>query len=474
VPVTDNAAKAKVKTASGGSLLGGLKGRSAAAIFYEEFPPELRPTPGAFALDVAMVWGDAIIEAGQFHAGQVKIGAAPGNQFQVYFETVDSHTLVTLAGPQAKVVAPAGGKIVVRRNGKDEEAGAQATIGLEERARVKLGAVEFVLRFVKPQPKMKAGMREQVDLYFTKVLSIAVMAHIALLAALIVTPLDNTLLSEDLFKQQNRYTKLILKAPEKKKAIDLSKLKKKEDKEKEIEFGKKMEVKQDNKKGPQIDAAKREADKKKVMAAGLLGAMGSSDGAASNIFGGGGLGTGINNALGGLQGGTGLGDAHGVGGLGSRGAGFGGGGGGLGLGGLGTKGGGGKGYGFNLGSGQHNSTRIIPGKTTVVGGLSKDVIGKVIRKHWNEIKYCYEKELQKDPNLEGKVAMMFVIDGTGHVSEVSVQQDTTNNGQVADCMANKIKRWIFPEPQGGGQVVVTYPWIFRAAGGGEGEGEGGE
>lgn len=466
MPVSDN--KAKVKTASGGSLLGGLKGRSAAAIFYEELPPELRPTPGAFALDVAMVWGDAIIEAGQFQSGQVKVGGAPGNHFQVYFDGADSHALVSLSGPQAKISAPAGGKIVVRRNGRDEAVGAQATIGLEERARVQLGAVEFVLRFVKPQAKMKTGMREQVDLYFTKVLSIAVMAHVALLAAMLVTPLDNILLSEDLFKQQNRYTKMILRAPEKKKAIDLSKLKKKDEKKDEIEFGKKLETKPDEKKGPQIDAAKREQDKKKVMAAGLLGAMGS-DGAAANIFGGGGLGTGINNALGGLQGGTGLGDAHGVGGLGSRGAGFGGGGGGLGLGGLGTKGGGGKGYGFNLGGGKHSSTRIIPGKTTVVGGLSKDVIGKVIRKHWNEIKYCYEKELQKDPNLEGKVAMMFVIDGTGRISEVSVQQDTTGNGSVADCMSNRIRRWVFPEPQGGGQVVVTYPWIFRAAGGEGGE-----
>ena len=374
---------------------------------------------------------------------------------------------MSLSGPQAKVVAPAGGKIIVRRNGRDEDVGAQATLGLEDRARVKLGAVEFVLRFVKPEPKMKAGMRSQVDLYFTKVLSISVMAFVALLGALLVTPLDNVLLSEDLFKQQNRYTKLILKAPEKKKAIDLSKLKKKDEKKEEIEFGKKLEVKQDDKKGPQIDAQKREHDRKKVMAAGLLGAMGSADGAAANIFGGGGLGTGINNALGGLQGGTGLGDAHGVGGLGSRGAGFGGGGGGLGLGGLGTKGGGGKGYGFNLGGGKHSSTRIIPGKTTVVGGLSKDVIGKVIRKHWNEIKYCYEKELQKDPNLEGKVAMMFVIDGTGRISEVSVQQDTTGNAQVASCMSMRIKRWVFPEPQGGGQVVVTYPWIFRAAGGEE-------
>lgn len=463
MPVLDKKAK---NAASGGSLVGGLKGRSAAVLFYEEMPPDLRATPSAYALEVAMVWGDAIIEARQFRAGQVKVGGAPGNDFQVYFEGTDSHSLATISGGKAQVTAPPGSKISVRRNGRDEDAGASASLGLEDRARIKAGAVEFVLRFVKPEKALKTGFRQRVDLYFTKVLSISVMAFVTLLASLLVTPLDNVLLSEDLFKQQNRYTKLIMKAPEKKKAIDLSKLKKKEEKVEEVEFGKKLETSK-NDKGPQINAAKREDDLKKVRSAGLLGALGGGDGAASNIFGGGGLGVGINNALGGLQGGTGLGDAHGVGGIGSRGAGFGGGGGGLGLGGLGTKGGGGKGYGFNLGQGQHTSTRIIPGKTTVVGGLSKDVIGKVIRKHWNEIKYCYEKELQKDPNLEGKVAMMFVIDGTGRVAEVNVQQDTTGNGAVASCMQARIKRWVFPEPQGGGQVVVTYPWIFRAAGSAE-------
>ncbi len=27
-----------------------------------------------------------------------------------------------------------------------------------------------------------------------------------------------------------------------------------------------------------------------------------------------------------------------------------------------------------------------------------------------------------------------------------------------------IRRWKFPEPQGGGIVTVTFPWIFKPAG----------
>ncbi|MGQ0507032.1 MAG: hypothetical protein ACT4TC_17125, partial [Myxococcaceae bacterium] len=76
-------------------------------------------------------------------------------------------------------------------------------------------------------------------------------------------------------------------------------------KDKEGKFGK-QEAKKDeadpSKKGsPVVDENKREQDRKKVMSAGLLGALGGASGAASNVFGPGGLGTGINNALGGLK-----------------------------------------------------------------------------------------------------------------------------------------------------------------------------
>src|SRR5262249_30053609 len=112
---------------------------------------------------------------------------------------------------------------------------------------------------------------------------------------------------------------------------------------------------------------------------------------------------------------------RGVGGFGARGNGVGGGGLGLGVGGLGTQGeGSGRGgYGsIDLGGRSKDSTRIIPGKTTVVGGLDKDVIARIIRQHQSEIKYCLEVELQKDKELAGKVAVNFLIDGSGAVSVV--------------------------------------------------------
>jgi TonB family protein len=292
---------------------------------------------------------------------------------------------------------------------------------------------------------------------------------------MLFTPQVDGGMADDIFANPSKYVKFLVK-PEKK--IELKKFQElsgmaegAKPKDDEGKFGKKdakQEQADPSKKGsPVVDAQKREEDRKRVMSAGLLGALGGAAGAASNVFGPGGLGTGINTALGGLQGGAGMGDASGVGGMGSRGAGPGGGGTGLGLGGLGTKGGG-RGRGgagsIDLGGAGKEVTRVIPGKTTVVGGLDREQIDKVIRRHLNEIKFCYEQELKKQPDLGGKVAVMFTIDPTGAVSDSNVADSSLGNANTENCMLARIRRWKFPEPRGGGVVSVTYPWVFSATG----------
>lgn len=445
-----------------GMHLGGMKGRSAAAtLFYEELPEELRPSGKMRALSISMIWGDTIIEARQFRDGQVSIGGGDGSDFKVYVDEAGKHVLAKIQGDQAQIEAPAGGEVVVRTKSGEEKKGTSLTMGLDDAARIRIGAVELVARFVRPSGMEKAGFFEGVDLYFSKILSIAVMIHVAILAALMITPLGDDSLADDLFRNQSRFTKLLLQPPEDAKPkLDLTQ--KQEEKPEEVEFGVKQETKAETS-DKAVDASKRESDIKKVQNTGLLAGLGGDS--SSHLFGGGGLGAGVNNALGGLQAGAGMGDAHGVGGLGSRGAGIGGGGGGLGVGGLGTKGGGGGRGGITIGGGQKRTTRIVPGRTTVVGGLDRSVIADVIRRHQNQIRFCYEKELQQNPSLEGKVAVQFTIDGTGSVSQVLVQEDTVGSGgAVGRCINQRIRRWRFPEPKGGGEVIVSYPWIFRSAG----------
>ena len=165
---------------------------------------------------------------------------------------------------------------------------------------------------------------------------------------------------------------------------------------------------------------------------------------------------------------TGMGDSGGFGGLGTRGGGPGGGGGGLGLGGLGTAGygrGGGAGYGsVKIGHRGKHAVRVVKGRTRVVGGLSQEVVGRYIKRYWAQFKYCYERELSKDPNLYGKVTITFTIAGNGRVSEAQVIQTTMHNANVEECVLRVVRRIRFPQPKGGGQVIVTYPFMFTTAG----------
>ncbi len=473
-------------------------GRNAAVLFTEPLPADATPAEDSKVLQVALLWGDTLINVQHFADGvPVTIGEGAGAKFNVFSGGVGQlFNLATAKGSTTVINVPADAGLVLSTNNdshktkeqlksegklRGAEGGVRADaieLGLHDRAQVSFESVAFILRYVRPSSALSVNTLEDSDFTFFKIASVCIMAFVALVAAMILNPLGDGSASDDIFANPGKYVKMLVRAEKKveiKKLKDLSGIKEgAKPKDDEGKFGKKDEKKKDadpSKKGaPVVDANKREEDRKKIQTAGLLGAL-AGNGAASNVFGPGGLGTGINNALGGLQGGAGLGDAHGVGGLGSRGSGSGGGGTGLGLGGLGTKGGG-RGSGGNgsidLGGRGKDTTRIIPGKTTVVGGLSKDVIAKVIKRHQNEIKFCFEQELQKNADLSGKVAVAFTIDPAGAVADASVAETSLNNSNAENCMLSRIRRWKFPEPQGGGVVSVTFPWIFKPAGSDEG------
>jgi TonB family protein len=468
-------------------------GQNAALLFNEPLSSDATPTEDNKLLQVALLWGDTLINVEHFaDRVPVTIGEGKQNPFNVFAPSVGERFLLAVSnGPTLTVNVPADAGLVVasgsthrskeqlraegRLQASDAPVHADAIeVGLHDRVQVSFENVAFILRYVRPSAAVPAGAMVEQDFTFFKIASICLLAFFATVAAFLLTPRSDGGVSDDVFANPSKYVKLLVKPVKKPELV--KKLAGAEEgakaKAEEGKFGKQEERKPDadpSRKGaPLVDPNKREEDRKKVMQAGLLGAMSGASGAASNVFGPGGLGTGINSALGGIKAGGGLGDAHGVGGLGARGTGPGGGGTALGLGGLGTRGAGpgAGGYGgIDLGGRDRDVVRVIPGKTTVVGGLDKDVIAKIIRRHHNEIKYCYEQELQKDRNLAGKVAVQFVIDPAGSVSDASVNETTLANTVTESCMISRIRRWKFPEPKGGGIVTVTFPWIFKPAGG---------
>jgi TonB family protein len=98
------------------------------------------------------------------------------------------------------------------------------------------------------------------------------------------------------------------------------------------------------------------------------------------------------------------------------------------------------------------------------GSLDKELVRKVIQDHRSQIRTCYESLLNQYPNLGGKVQVQFTIGEAGQVLRSKVAQSSASNGQLEQCVASRVRLWQFPKPKGGGQVVVSYPFIFKQAG----------
>lgn len=186
-----------------------------------------------------------------------------------------------------------------------------------------------------------------------------------------------------------------------------------------------------------------------------------------------GMGDGELAAFGAIMGST-VGDSFGFNGLGMRGTGRGGGGdaqGSVGVGQIGR-------FGAGLGAGcpgcaltgrnprrEGHVPHLRPGAVDVVGSLSKEVIRRVIQRHANEVRFCYEEGLRRTPELAGRVEVKFVIAPSGAVQNALVASNTLAGDQArtSQCIAEAVKRWSFPAPDGGGVVVVSYPFLLETA-----------
>ena len=104
----------------------------------------------------------------------------------------------------------------------------------------------------------------------------------------------------------------------------------------------------------------------------------------------------------------------------------------------------------------------LPGAASVRGSLDKEIIRRVIRRHIAEPKECYERQLARNPELSGRMVVKFTIAATGDVESSTLQDSTLGDPRVESCVVEAVRAWKFPEPEGGGIVIVSYPFSFTA------------
>jgi len=342
----------------------------------------------------------------------------------------------------------------------------QVPITDDTRVVADLGNVIFFSQMVAPGARVAKGSGQEKDPVFLGLMSF--MAF--LLSMIFVLYLNSPPPSEsEVLDVPDRFVEMLLQQPEPEPQKEKNKPDANPDagegakaKKEEGKVGKK-DAKMEKAKGNKVELQKKKLDTEVAENAGVLGAL-RDGGELDGVFGTSNLSADLAGGIGGLIGAKGT--QIGAGGLGARGSGLGGGGTAAGLGGLGTKGrgSGASGYGSgggNFGAKGEGGIGRIGGDPIILGALDKSLIDAVIKKHMNQIRYCYQRELPKNPTLGGKVTVKFVISKTGSVSKASTKTSTMSNKAVEGCINSRFMRFQFPEPKGGGIVIVSYPFIFQ-------------
>lgn len=119
------------------------------------------------------------------------------------------------------------------------------------------------------------------------------------------------------------------------------------------------------------------------------------------------------------------------------------------------------------GSASADNLTLVAGKRQLhtPDTLSPDDIGEVINEHLGDVKKCYKKQLEEDPEWNDELILDLAIKKTGRVSEVSVAPRRVKRDPIGVCLMGVVPKWKFPQftgesEDGVSQEVVTASFPF--------------
>ena len=429
-------------------------------------------------LEIKVMWGGIVLDVRHFTGEQaVTVGTHPEATFKMItaLPGEQTFTLVSPGGAGGHVVnAERSMEMEIRRNGSVLEshqlpsAGAVRAhaLGIADRCRVLIGQLAFVIQYIKPAAGVKSKTLATADLALAKWFFVFLVVALGLWTAIQLTP-EPAADFTSYIKNPARYAGMILPThqPDKKRFAPIEKPEYIEVRSSKHAAYDKAEHR-NRKNGEAVNSREDYEQKVKDSPLGWLKEIGGGgDEGDGSVFGSTNL-TSLEQELDGIEA-PGMRDNKGFGGMGTRSGKPGGPGSDLGLGGMGPFGPGGPlGPGYDSVDIVRTTKKPIEVKRDKEGtrlygdGLSKSLVGEYLGRYWSQFKWCYSRELDKDPNLYGKVTVTFTISNKGRVSEASVLNSSMNDMNVESCVLRTIRRINFPPPDGGGEVIVTYPFLF--------------
>ena len=101
----------------------------------------------------------------------------------------------------------------------------------------------------------------------------------------------------------------------------------------------------------------------------------------------------------------------------------------------------------------HVSVELV--EISATRGLSKEDFQKVVKQQIPSLEICYQKALEKKPNIQGRATLQLVVDSKGQVTKVSLVSSKLKDKNLEQCIIQKIKELTFPAPEGTDKVTAT-------------------
>jgi Ca-activated chloride channel family protein len=102
-------------------------------------------------------------------------------------------------------------------------------------------------------------------------------------------------------------------------------------------------------------------------------------------------------------------------------------------------------------------------EVTATDGLSKEDIQSVIKQQIPSIEICYQKAMEKKPNIQGGATFQLLINSKGQVTKVSLLSSKLNDKNLEKCIIQKIKELTFPALEGKDRATVNVSFALRTS-----------
>jgi hypothetical protein len=100
--------------------------------------------------------------------------------------------------------------------------------------------------------------------------------------------------------------------------------------------------------------------------------------------------------------------------------------------------------------------RFVDGtEPAITGRIDRFTIEAQVRRMEHQLRFCYQRHnAGESPGPEARLLIDFVIDAQGRTGDVALRESTLEQEDVVECLLERVRRWTFPTPPGGGPVRV--------------------